>query len=193
MKTGFRFYILIATLSMHIQCNDVQNQKVQSIDDAIAQLTTDSEKRIYLEKICAIDQKTRTDLSEIEIKYGHDSNERMEAIQLMAKADRLNLQKIERYLMAYGHPTKVKQGELATRAPWLVLHHSGGIEPRERNFTYLYEAYKKGDLKPSSFSFYLERFHRLKFGKRFTLPNPYREDELINALIDRLGLTIPSQ
>ena len=117
-----------------------------------------------------------------------------EAIHLITKTDRINLQKKEHYLKAHGHPTKkAKQGDLVARTPWIVIHHSERIEPRERNFTYLYEAYKKGDLKPSSFSFYLERFHRLKFGKRFTLPNPYREDELINALIDRLGLTIPSQ
>lgn len=106
----------------------------------------------------------------------------------MIKNDRTNLQKIELYLQEYGHPSIDTLGEIAAGTPWIVIHHSGNIESRQRNFTYLYNAYKNGDIKPGSFSFYLERFHRMKFGNRFTLPNPYRQEKLIDSLIKRLDL-----
>jgi len=180
---------LCAILIIIIGCDQHSNSKtsIATIDE-VDSLNSEDQKKVFLEKIYKQDQKVRNDLNEIEIKYGYDSNERKEAIRQSIKVDKQNLQKIELYLEKYGHPSIEKHGEYASRAPWLVIHHSANLESKKKIFTYLYSAYKNEDLKPGSFSFYLERFHRIKFGNRFTLPNPYREDQLIDSLIKRLDL-----
>ncbi|MBQ4805198.1 hypothetical protein J8L88_20220 [Aquimarina sp. MMG015] len=155
----------------------------------VKSLYTNDEKMAFLEEIHLQDQKVRKNLAEVELEFGYDSDEKKGAIQQMIKNDRINLQKIELYLQEYGHPSKDTLGELAAGTPWIVIHHSGNIESRQRNFTYLYNAYINKDLKPGSFSFYLERFHRMKFGNRFTLPNPYKQEQLIDSLIKRLDLS----
>ncbi|WP_378180951.1 hypothetical protein [Aquimarina sp. SS2-1] len=182
---------LIITLTI-TSCNQKDKIKEELIQE-IASLKTDEQKRLFLEEIYEKDQQTRKDVTEVEIKFGFESNERKEALLKAMKDDASNLKKIELYLEKYVYPSIAKQGERATRAPYIVIHHSGTIETKNKYFDYLYKAYKSGDLNPGSFSFYLERLHRMKFGKRFTLPNPYREKQLIDSLIKRLNLGLRSQ
>ncbi len=185
-----KLFAIILILSVCIQCSSLNNDEIESIEKQLEQLTTIDEKRIYLEEIHALDQEVRKNRAEIEVAYGYDSKELYEMTQKMVKIDRLNLMKIELYLEKYGYPTIAQHGEYAIGAPWIVIHHSSNLKAKEKNFRYLYSAYKSGDLKPGSFSFYLERFHRMKFGKRYTLPNPYREKQLIDSLIKRLELRV---
>ncbi|MFD2563837.1 hypothetical protein [Aquimarina rubra] len=177
---------------MITSCNQKYEIKEEVIQE-IASLKTDEQKRFFLEEIYKKDQQTRKDVTAIEVKYGYDSKEGKEAMLKAMKDDASNLKKIELYLEKYGYPSIAKHGERATRAPYIVIHHSGTIETKNKYFDYLYKAYKSGDLNPGSFSFYLERLHRMKFGKRFTLPNPYREEQLIDSLIKRLNLGLPSE
>ncbi|SEM07208.1 hypothetical protein SAMN04487910_4052 [Aquimarina amphilecti] len=171
-----------------VACNK-EDKISEEIILEVKSLVTNDQKIAFLEKIHRQDQKVRKALNEVELEFGYDSNEKEKAIQQMIKNDRANLQKIELYLQEYGHPSKDTLGELAAGTPWIVIHHSGSIESRQRNFAYLYKAYINEDLKPGSFSFYLERFHKLKYGNRFTLPNPYRQEQLIDSLIKRLDLS----
>ncbi len=163
-------------------------EKALSLNEEVASLSTDEEKRHFLEAIYDLDQEVRKKGDSIEVKYGYDSEELKKYAREAYKSNMLNLQKIELYLEKFGHPTIKEHGEKAAGTPCLVIHHTGDIETRTKYFTYLYNAYKNGDIEPGSFSFYLERFHRFKFGERFTLPNPYKEKDLINELIRRLEL-----
>ncbi|WP_299894368.1 hypothetical protein [uncultured Aquimarina sp.] len=185
MQKVLIFFVLI------LACSSCKERGVSSEEDFVKEvksLSTIDLQKEFLEKIYDLDQGTRTDLPDIEIKYGFDSAEMKEAYEKMNAMDMDNIQKIELYLQQYGHPTIVGHGKKAAMTPWIVIHHSENNISRERNFKYLYDAYKNGDLRSGSFSFYLERMHQIKFGNRFTLPNPYKEEQLIDSLITRLNL-----
>ncbi|MBW1295219.1 hypothetical protein [Aquimarina litoralis] len=184
--------ILISLLILLVFVSGCHQKKVDLEEDFVKEvnsLSTNDLQKEFLEKIYNVDQESRKTLMDIELKYGYDSVERKEALKTMANHDHKNFQRIELYLQQYGHPTIAKHGDKASRTPCLVIHHSGNIASRERNFEHLYKAYRSGDLSTGSFSFYLERMHRMKFGNRFTLPNPYREEQLIDSLITRLDLS----
>lgn len=187
MQKVLTFLILILILAFS-GCKDAGVSSEGDFAKEVKNLSTIDLQKEFLEKIYDLDQGSRKALIEIEVKYGYDSEERAEASKRMSDQDRRNFQKIELYLQQYGHPTIDKHGDKASGAPCLVIHHSGNIASRERNFKYLYTAYKNGDIKTGGFSFYLERLHRMKFGNRFTLPNPYKEEQLIDSLITRLDL-----
>lgn len=109
----------------------------------------------------------------------------------MRQQDAINLAKIEGYFNTYGYPKK-EMGEIATMVPWLVIHHAQGYEPRERNFEILYKAYLKGTIDVDAISFYLGRMHEIKFGNRHRMENPYKLEDEVNQLIEKLGLDIPN-
>ncbi|MGY3791797.1 hypothetical protein [Aquimarina sp. 433] len=179
------FFILILVFS---GCKEARVSSEKDFAKEVKSLSTIDLQKEFLEEIYKTDQETRNALNDARLTYGYDSAEKKEVQQIMVNNDRNNFQKIELYLQKYGHPSIAEHGEKASRAPWIVIHHTGDITSKERNFTYLYEAYRKGNLESGSFSLYLERLHRTKFGNRFTLPNPYREEQLIDSLITRLDL-----
>ena len=86
------------------------------------------------------------------------------------------------------HPKKATHGETAARTPWIVFHHTTDLKIRDRYFKTLYEAYKNGDLDPSSLSLYLYRTHFFRFNESFRMPSPYREEQYIDSLVQKLGL-----
>lgn len=188
MNRCFRRIVVFFMLMLSIQCNDHKKTNKWDLEKEIKALVFRHQQKKYLETIDSLDQKVRKDKQELEIAYGYDSKEVKEAFKKMVKTDSFNLLRIEAYLKTHGYPSIKKHGKKACSAPWLVIHHSPTIGARQRNFEYLYNAYKQGDLKPGAFSLYLNRFHTYKFGKRLTLPNPYREEDMIEALIDKLSL-----
>lgn len=148
------------------------------------QLQTD-----FLIEISRIDQKVRNDETNILKKYGHDSKEHKESWEVIRRTDDEHLEKIEKYLEVYGHPILGVHGSDATYTPYIVVHHAtGGFEPRKRNFKYLYEAYLMKDIKGSTFTFYLNRMYRTKFGERMKYDKPFSEDEEIKALISAMDI-----
>jgi len=176
----------IFLLLLLISC--VMKKSKADYEKEVSLLTETSKQQVFLENIYDLDQKVRKDVDTIEIQYGYESKERKEAVKRIVKIDVINLQKIELYLEQYGHPTIKVHGKKASSTPWIVIHHSGTIEARERNFRYLYSAYKNENLRSGSFSMYLNRFYSMRYGERFTLPNPYREEEMIHTLLTCLDL-----
>ncbi|WP_299604391.1 hypothetical protein [uncultured Aquimarina sp.] len=187
MQKVLTFLILILAFG---SCKERGVSSEEDFVKKVKSLNTIDLQKEFLEEIYKTDQETRNALNDARLTYGYDSAEKKEVQQIMVNNDRNNFQKIELYLQKYGHPSIAEHGEKASRAPWIVIHHTGDITSKERNFTYLYEAYRKGNLESGSFSLYLERLHRTKFGNRFTLPNPYREEQLIDSLITRLNLVV---
>ncbi|HFA50805.1 MAG TPA: hypothetical protein ENJ95_17495 [Bacteroidetes bacterium] len=158
------------------------------IDKEIAQLNTDHKLKLYWENINRLDQLYRKKESAIVQQYGHGSKEYKDIWEQINKTDEINLLKTEKLLAKYGHPKKDSLGRKAAYTPFIVIHHSNSYEAKERNFPYLYRAYKNGDLDDDGFSFYLNRMYSMKFGERMTVGGVYREEERIAELIEKLGL-----
>lgn len=130
-------------------------------------LYSDKLQKDFLEEIINDDQRIRNEEQSILVKKGIDSKDYKDFIDEMMVHDYGNLLKIECYLKRYGHPSIRRHGEKAVYCPWLIIHHSSELEPREVHFKILYDAYLSKDLDESLFSSYLERFYWMKFGKSF--------------------------
>ncbi|GAA4109015.1 hypothetical protein GCM10022393_05360 [Aquimarina addita] len=156
----------------------------------IENLKTEEEKQSFLENIYERDQDIRNELTNVLSSFSQKSEEYDQFLLKMIEIDNSNLEKIKQYLIAHGHPSMKLHSEKACATPCLVIHHAIKMKPREELFSYLYKGYIQGDIKPGAFSLYLNRFHEKKFGNRYKMSNPYREEDLIQNLIEKLGLMI---
>lgn len=171
-------------------CKSKEEVELSKVEIEILGLQSIQNKRDYLETIFKDDQKLRTGKgSEIMLKYGEDSKEYREHGELLMKQDEENLDKIEKYLKSYGHPKQSEVGEIAAITPWAVIHHANGYESRERNFETLYKAYLNGDIDENAFSMFLGRMYEMKNGEPFSMERPYKSEDEINQLIEKLDLT----
>lgn len=153
------------------------------------QLSTIEKQRSFLETIYDLDQQVRKESTTTQQTYGLNSPEYKAVDQKMRSVDTDNLNKVEQYLKTYGHPTLKEHGEKATRAPWIVIHHAmGGVPPRERNFKYLYQAWKNKDLENGQFTFYLNRMYEKKFNERLRWNRPFKVQEEVDSLVQLLNL-----
>ncbi|MEZ4933326.1 MAG: hypothetical protein R2788_14550 [Saprospiraceae bacterium] len=185
--------IFLFTLISIFGCNGQSNQsseKSNGIEYEIQQLETADSKKAYLEQILADDQAVRNGeiSAELMLKYGKDSEEYMEYVKAQWDQDEINLHKIETYLEEYGYPKKDELGKDVAIAPWLVIHHSTDTGIRNRNFEILYKAYLSGDIDDTAMSMYLGRTYEFTFKERFRMENPYKSEDEINQLIEKLNL-----
>jgi len=134
------------------------------IASTIKELETDKEKRLFLENIQEEQSEIRKDIQKAERTYGRKSN--------------------------HGHPSISKHGIMACKVPIFVMQFSNQTSLKEEMFPYLYDGYIHKNVDPSGFSEYLNRMHSLRYGERFRLPNPYREETMVKALIKKLDLKI---
>lgn len=191
MKIG-KIIFAFTFISM-LGCSGQMNQsykKTNGIEYEIQQLETADSKKAYLEKILEDDQAVRDGekSAELMLKYGKDSEEYMEYVKAQWKQDEINLQKIETYLRKYGYPKKDKLGKDAAIAPWLVIHHSTDTGVRNRNFEILYKAYLSRDIDDTAMAMYLGRTYEFTFKERFRMESPYKSEDEINQLIEKLNL-----
>lgn len=172
-------------------CKDKEREVMTyEIEDVIEHLTSIEKKRLFLEKVYEDDQNVRSSetLQDIITNHGNNSPEHIAYTKKQNKQDHINLEKIERYLNKFGHPDKASFSENAVLVPWIVIHHSTTYEVRERNFKYLYKAYKKGDLSVNRLSFFLDRMYRIKFGERLDMGSSYKEVDKITLIINTLNI-----
>jgi len=168
---------------------EVSDATKENIAKEIATLNDDQSQRSFLENISDLDQKVRHDQSDIENKFGLDSKESNEGRLNLMKTDNENLEKVEQFLTRYGHPTVKRHGEKAANAPWIVVHHSPkGVEVREKNFKYIYQAYKNGDIDDGALTFYMNRWYDIKFKQRIEWNRPYKIQEEIDTLVQSLDV-----
>ena len=180
---------LVALLVFACNQPPAQPQKDYSqIDQEIAQLDSNVKLRKYLEEIGRLDQKFRSDETFIVQQHGQGSKEHQEIWQKINETDELNLIKVEKLLAKFGYPKADFLGSTAASAPFMVIHHSADYDSKKRNFHYLFEAYKSGNLKEGPFSLYLNRMYELKMGKRYEVGDVFKEEDRINGIIEELGL-----
>jgi len=165
-----------------------RQQASQEIIDELKTLNSDSLKGAYLQEIYSIDQSLRREDSEYRQKYGYHPQAEKNRWKKINEADNLNLQKIEAYLEMYDYPHPLLIGKVKSQTPWLIIHHSSDIETREKNLHHLYNAYKNGRLSASYFATYLQRWHKMKFGKMIKMENPFTNEEEITTLMRALKI-----
>ncbi len=183
--------LLILFLFGCLNKENQQKEKPTDISSEIDKLKTTELQKKYLEGIYALDQKVRTDGIVIETKFGYDSKESRKVEEMILEVDEVNLIKITTYLERYGHPKIDSHGELASLAPWLVIHHSSSqFEARRKFFNVLYKAYLDKDIEGSTFAFYLNRMYNLESGKRLDISGPFTEQMEIDTLLKLLEITI---
>ncbi|HET8858382.1 hypothetical protein [Marivirga sp.] len=120
-------------------------------------------------------------------QYDGDSKEYKDFQTAQKTTDAINLAKVEYYLNFHGYPEK-EMGEIATTAPWVVIHHAADFKTRERNFKIIYKAYLKEAIDIDALSMYLGRMYKMKFGERHRMKNPYKPEDEINLLTEKLEL-----
>jgi len=152
------------------------------------QLTNVEAQKQFLQTIYILDQQVREDETTANQKYGYDSPEHKAAWEKLRAADIDNLHKVELYLKTYGHPTLKEHGDTAASTPWIVIHHSDGVLPRERNFKYIYQAWKNKDLDNGQLTFYLNRMHEMKYNKRLRWDRTFNFKEELDSLVMLLNL-----
>lgn len=182
-KRWIIFYCLFFLFSTN--CIHSVNKDNSAIIKEVDNLSSDAQRKEYLEQIIDRDQEIRNKESEIVLKYGVYSTEHQKIVEEISVLEDKNLERIEIFLEKYGHPTIEKHGYKASYAPWLIVHHSKSIEDRTRNFSYLYKAYISGDLEKNSFYLYLDNLYRMKHRERF-IPPPGKDE--VESIIERLGL-----
>ena len=179
---------LLLLLLIFAACSN-RDSKDENYTPNVDALTTVAKQAAFLEEIAASDQQVRHFATEQQNKFGYHSAEHKAAITNMVKTDLENLAKIEAFLSKFGHPTLDDHGKNAVEAPWIVIHHSTGNSARERNFEYLYRAWRKEDIRDNAFTFYLNRWYDIKFGERISWNRPFTVYEEVDTLFRALELT----
>lgn len=106
----------------------------------------------------------------------------------MNNVDRENLKQIETYLREYGHPNIKDHGNKASGTPSLIIHHSNVKGIRKKHFPMIYKAYKEGNINEGALSFYMNRWHRIRYGHMIDWNGPFTIDREIDTLFQRLEI-----
>ena len=182
--TNVLFKIVLSTLWIVISC-----KREDAYKNKINALTTSMAQQQFLEKLWENDQEIRDRKTEIQSRNSSNLTTQKKINEEMRAGDDSRLQQLEYYLSVHGHPQIGLHGKKAAMTPWLLVHHSGTLEARERNFDYLYKAYIQGDLSESQFSLYLYRWHHYRFGKGYRhKAGSAPEAERIGCMMEALNL-----
>lgn len=151
---------------------------LESMDEDIAG------RDVFLTAIFRADRAARYFEDSVMVVSGWHSPEHQDAIARLREIDSVNLVKIDEYLSAHGYPDRESFTEEARIAPWQVLIHSPNTELRRKNFRFLHEAYKDGDLEARRFLLFLEDEYQREFDKDFQSysQGEVRIQELLKAL-----------
>lgn len=160
----------------------------EDFKEEIDELTSNSARSIYLEKIYRKDQKVRKAEQKAIQNFGYNSKEHLAAKHDFMQSDLINFAKIEQYLKTYPYPGMNQEGAEASSAPFIVIHHNMNLDYRNKHFKSLYEGWKKKNLTDGQLALYLNRSHKIKFGEMFNMPNPFTREAQIDSLAKRLKL-----
>ncbi|MTI20001.1 hypothetical protein E1176_03105 [Fulvivirga sp. RKSG066] len=180
-----QLFLLSLIVTLLVSCNKKGTNENLFVNE-VKSLNSCNKREIFLRDILERDQQVRSRVGEMKAKYGHNSEEKQLALELMNLIDEENRQKIALFLDEYGYPTSSCHTENTTDVPILVIHHSGSTDLMRSYFTVFYEAYLKGDIRESMMSLYLERIHIIENGFHFTMPSPYKSQDKIDTLISIL-------
>jgi len=153
-----------------------KNEADIALEQEITALDIVEKRKAYLEAIFAEDQ---------DVRQGNTSR------QERHKADASNMKKIAKYLDIHGHPKRAEVGEIAALTPWSVIHHQPGRRNdkiRRKYFPVLYQAYWDEDIDGGKMWRFLDRMYFTKHGERFIMKSPYKEEDAIDSLVQKLEL-----
>ena len=117
-----------------------------------------------LDSIRNDDQKYRNELESIQARYGGDSKEMKDLLNIMNKTDSSNRTKIEAILNKYGWLGTDRIGEEGNTTLFLVIQHSD-LVVQERYLPMMRDAVKRGNAKSNSLALLEDRV-ALRQGKR---------------------------
>jgi hypothetical protein len=185
--------ILIVLIMIVASCKNVTGKKtshaVNAIAEEVSSLSTIELQKEYLEQIGDLDQRVRIEEDETIIKYGYNSEVHKTALDRIRAADKLNLEKTEKYLEIYGYPNLRDHGRIAVDIPWTILQHSDDIEAMRRNFKYIYKAHSEDyQLRDIAFTTFLNHMYQMEFGNQIAWNRPFKVDEEIDTLMKALNL-----
>ncbi len=158
-----------------------EREQFLNLEEEVQSLVNDSLKNIFLFKIWDDDQNPRR----LDLVVNEQRN-----IKEMDSLYQLNLKRVDLYLNYWGYPEPTIFGEIPGSAPITVVHHAPDIPTREKYFPVFYKAFKEGKIRGTGFTFYLQRWHKMKFGKRVEFDRPFTEEEELEQLYKNLGLDI---
>jgi hypothetical protein len=117
-----------------------------------------------LDSIRNDDQKYRNELESIQARYGGDSKEMKDLLNIIHKTDSSNRTKIEAILNKYGWLGTDRIGEEGNATLFLVIQHSD-LVVQERYLPMMRDAVKRGNAKSNSLALLEDRV-ALRQGKR---------------------------
>jgi len=168
---------------------DTSSIDILAIEKELENVNSIAEQKKYLGQLMEDDQELRQGQSSaIMLEYGHNSKEDIVFAKQQMLRDAENLIKTEKYFEKFGYPKLIEVGGREASAPWAVIHHSNTYETRKKYFGILQQAYLDGNIDDGLFSLYLGRMHRMKYGESLKMENPYRAEDEIKLLIEKLGL-----
>lgn len=147
------YFILFSIFIVNSSCSSEKDKLMHQIDLEINNLKTIEQRNNFLTRIFKDDQDLR--LENQDPKFENLPVSQNNEAEGKFSQDQLNLIKIEKYLMQFGHPDKANFSGEALNAPWIVIHHAKGLEVRKKHFKTIYNAYLRGDIVDNAISTYL--------------------------------------
>jgi len=174
-------------------CKNATTTKVNmannTIEEAVKALSTFEMQAQFLEGIGEADQRVRNDETKVITAYGYGSDQHNSSREEMKAVDKMNLEKIEKYLEIHGYPVLRDQGRIAVDVPWTVIQHAGSIEAMRRNFNHIYKAHSEDyQLRDIAITSYLNRMYQLEFGEPMVWDRPFKLKEELDTLMGALNL-----
>jgi len=136
--------------------------------------------RTELEKMMEEDQKLRTQLEEVEKKYGPESKEVQALWKEQSEIDNRLLKRLEEIIAKYGWPGKSLVGAQASLAAFLIIQHAD-YEYQKKYFPLMKEAMKKGDVRPQDTALLEDRI-LMREGKKQIYGSQLRRNETTGKL-----------
>ena len=137
-----------------------------------------------------LDQKYRSQITEVELRFGQNSQEKYDLINKMNKTDEENLIRVEEMFRKFGYPNADSVGTKAASHPAMVIHHSPDLQVREKHVELLYKAYLNGDISDNLMGLFVDRMYRLKFDDRFDMEGPFQMKDRIDSMLVIMDVSI---
>src|SRR5215475_10415009 len=126
------------------------------------------------------DQKLRTQLEEVEQKYGPDSKEVQALWKEQAEIDNRLLKRLEEIIAKYGWPGKSLVGAEASLAAFLIIQHAN-YQYQKKYFPLIKEAMKKGEVRPQDMALLEDRI-LMREGKKQIYGSQLRRNQTTGKL-----------
>ncbi len=188
-------YKYLFPLLLFFSCQNTENKKIAApeidLDREIKMLDTPKKLADYYEVIYRADQDARNAATAAQQTHGYNSGEHIAAERVISETDKLNLLKIEKLFEIHGYPDVFKLGEVASAAPWLVIHHASELGDRLHNWKIIKAGYNEGQIDDKAMSMYLNRtYEYANNGERLRMQGTFKPQEQVDSLLTLLELEL---